>query len=92
MSTALGLFLAIAPLAILPSVLVFVAVVGKWGYISAGSLSAAMFFPAAAYLIGYPSSAYGLAMVVVTIIFIRHRSNLTRLLKGEENKWRQKTT
>src|SRR5512137_739985 len=44
-ATALGVFLAVAPAAVGAALLVFVAVVWKWRYISLGSICAALVMP-----------------------------------------------
>ncbi len=88
-ATALGVCLGVIPLAILPALVVFVLVVAVWGYISAGSMSSALVLALSAYLMSYPPPACILALVMAVFIFLRHRENLIRLIRGEENKWRK---
>ena len=88
-ATALGVLLALTPLAVIPALIVFVAVTAKWGYVSAGSLSAALVAPAAACLLGYPPAYWGLGLCIAGLIFLRHRENLGRLVRGQEKKWRK---
>lgn len=90
-STALGVLLGLTPLAVIPALVVFVAVVARWDYVSAGSLSAALAAPLSAYFIGYPSSSWALSLVLTALIFVRHHENIGRLIRGEETKWRKKT-
>ena len=92
MATALGVYLALVPLALIPSLLVFVAVTARWGYVSAGSLSAAAAMPPAALVIGYPPVFVGMTVMLAALIFLRHRENIARLRRGEENKWRKKNS
>ena len=88
-ATALGACLGLTPLAVPPALVVFLVVVAAWGYVSAGSLSAALTVPPAAWLLGYPWTCWGAAAVMVAVVFVRHRENIGRLLRGEENKWRK---
>lgn len=87
-STALGAVLGLAPLAVLPAGLVFVMVVKRWGYVSAGSMSGAAVLPPTAFLLGYPPEAYLPFVLIAVVIFIRHRENIGRLWRGEEHPWR----
>lgn len=89
-ATALGVYLGLAPLAVLPALAVFVAVVARWGFVSAGSMSGAVSVPVAACLLGYPPSAWGLALVMAALIVWRHRENLGRLIRREEKPWRRR--
>lgn len=88
-ATALGVLLALTPLAVIPALIVFVAVTAKWGYVSAGSLSAALVAPAAAFLLGYAPAYWGLGLCIAALVFLRHRENLGRLVRGQEKKWRK---
>ena len=88
-ATALGVCLGLTPWAVPPALVVFVAVVAAWGYVSAGSLSAALTVPPAAWLLGYPWTSWTITAIMVTVVFVRHRENIGRLLKGQENKWRK---
>lgn len=89
-ATALGALLATTPLAVLPGVAVFIGVVAVTDFISAGSMAAAVALPPAAYLMGYPVSGWTPALIMSLMIIYRHRENLGRLLRGEENRWRKK--
>ncbi len=86
-ATALGVFLYLAPLAVLIVAIIFFAVVMKWRYVSAGSLTASGFLPLAVYLVGAEQYSIFLAIAITTFIWICHRANIGRLLRGEESKW-----
>ena len=88
-ATALGVYLGLIPLALVPATLVFFLVVAKWGYVSAGSLAGAVVAPVSAVVIGYGPWACGLTLAVAAVIFVRHRENIQRLRQGTENKWRK---
>ncbi len=61
-----------------------------WRMSSLSALIAAICGPILAYLMGYTHVAYMAAFMTV-IIYIRHRENIGRILKGKESKIGQKT-
>jgi len=87
-ATALGVYLGIAPLAVLIDAVIFFGVVLQWRYISLGSLTAAAAMPILiAILTG--SKFYLLASLIIAgFIYYRHLSNIQRLLAGSENRLR----
>lgn len=103
-ATALGVFLYLAPLAALGALAVFVLVLLNWGYVSLASLSAALLMPGLVWLL-YHGGAGGeeglvgalgaawpetlLALLFALLIWIKHRDNIERLLRGEEKSWRK---
>lgn len=89
-ATALGIFLYIAPLAAVVDLAIFAFVVYNWGYVSLGSLTAALMMPGLAWLI-YGSVNYALlAGFIGALIWFKHRDNIRRLLRNEEESWRKK--
>ena len=86
-ATALGVFLYFAPLVILIEVVVFVAVVGIWKYVSLGSLIAAAAMPLLLLLFAFPKQVVLLSIAFALLIFIKHKANIQRLLNGTENKF-----
>ncbi len=89
-ATALGVFLFFSPWSILIALLVFVAVVGISGFVSAGSLAAAGLIPFCIWFLSGSTSTFLVAAVIAVLIWIKHRSNISRLLKGEEKSWKTK--
>jgi len=91
-ATALGVFLVLAPLAALASLLVFIVVSAAWRYISLGSVSAAAAMPLLMYFLWAPGHApplvvdFGTLFAAALIIF-KHDANLQRLMDGEEPKF-----
>lgn len=57
---------------------------------SLSALAAAGSCPLIAYMMGYPSAAM-MAAIMAIIIYIRHRENIGRILKGTESKIGQKS-
>ncbi|HVC89768.1 MAG TPA: glycerol-3-phosphate 1-O-acyltransferase PlsY [Acidobacteriaceae bacterium] len=91
-ATALGVFLALAPLAAVSSVAVFVIITAMTRYVSLASILAAASFPVWIWLAQrflHVHYGYGPIFVVSTIlvpaiILIKHRKNIDRLLHGTE--------
>jgi glycerol-3-phosphate acyltransferase PlsY len=86
-ATALGVFLCLSPVAILIEMVIFATVVGIWKYVSLGSLSAAATLPPLLIIIGSPKPVVLLSIVCALLIWIKHSSNIQRLLNGTEHKF-----
>jgi glycerol-3-phosphate acyltransferase PlsY len=88
-AAALGVFLALSPLAALSALATFVLVVAIWRYVSLGSVAAAAAMPLLMYLHWAPplapplSITFGTLFATALVIF-KHRANLRRLLEGSE--------
>ena len=85
-ATGLGAMLWLVPLAVLPSAVVFAAVVATTRYVSLGSLLGAVGVPIVALVLGYPRAAVLAAGVVALIIVGRHHQNIARLRNGTESR------
>lgn len=86
-ATGVGAFLALAPVSMGLSLLLFAAVVGIWRYVSLGSIAAAAAFPLLIYFINQPPLAIVLgAALGSAIIIVQHRANIRRLLGGTESR------
>lgn len=88
-ATALGVFLFISPGSVLISLLVFVAAVAVSGYVSVGSLTASLLIPLWLWLLGESSAILAVVLAIVFLIWFQHRSNIGRLLRGEEKSWKK---
>jgi acyl phosphate:glycerol-3-phosphate acyltransferase len=91
-ATALGIYLALCPLAALVAVVLFVLVVAFWRYVSLGSLTAAAAMPLFTYFLWAPGHAPPLVITLGTLfasilIFYKHDANLQRLVDGTEPKY-----
>ena len=84
MATGLGAFLVIAPWALLPVAVVWLAIVWASRLVSLGSLVAAVALPLAVAFMGYPRATTSAAVAAAAIVVVRHRQNLTRLCRGAE--------
>ena len=85
-ATALGIYLPLAPLAVLVNIFVFAGAVGISRMVSVGSISAAIAMPLLIWLWGYPLPYLILSLCVDAIIIYRHKENIKRLMKGRENR------
>lgn len=84
-ATACGVFLALAPLQTLLTLLVFAAVVFASGYVSLSSLTSAIALPAfLAVSVGMQSPLFSVSLLTGMFVFWTHRANIDRLMKGTE--------
>jgi len=88
-----GVMAAFDPLIIPFGLLLFVGVVAITRYVSVGSLLVAVLFPIW-ILIRYPGNIHMLviAFIYMALAFIKHRSNIKRLMNGTENKLGQRVS
>lgn len=90
-ATSAGIFLALAPLHTLVALAVFVGVLWRTGYVSAGSLSAAAVLPVLLYVRGGISSPLTVvSLLVCAFVFWSHRANIERLRAGTEHRFSRK--
>lgn len=87
-ATTIGVFLALAPLATLFALLCCAGAIALSGYVSMGSLTLALALPFFCLITGNLATL-PLALVVMFLLFWRHRENILRLHKGEEMPWRK---
>jgi acyl phosphate:glycerol-3-phosphate acyltransferase len=86
-ATALGVFLALSPLAALGALVVYALVYAITRTSSLGSLTAAVaFVPLLYFLAGRSRVLLALAVLLVLMIILSHRENIRRLLRREEGK------
>jgi acyl phosphate:glycerol-3-phosphate acyltransferase len=85
-ATALGVYLALCPLAILGSFIVFVLVLAKWRYVSAGSIAGTALMPLFLYALKKPQMYIALSVVLGVMIILKHWGNMKRLVSGTEHR------
>jgi glycerol-3-phosphate acyltransferase PlsY len=85
-ATALGIFLPLAPLAVVFDIFFFAGVVATGRMVSVGSILAAAAMPVLTWLLGYHVPYVILGICVAVLIIYRHKENIQRLLSGRENK------
>ncbi len=89
-ATALGIFLYLAPKALLISVAVFLAMTVPTGFVSLGSLLGSAAMPPSLYFFDEPLWKFWLAAFVALMIWIKHQQNIRRLLNGTEKRFGDK--
>ncbi len=92
--TAAGMLFALYPIAGVVCLVIFFLVLLTTRYVSLSSMSAAVAFPIIVLLFknwrGYSGELIYFAVFIAVLIVFTHRSNIKRLLKGEESKARRK--
>lgn len=86
-ATGAGVFLVIAPLALLCAGMVFLAVVLLTRYVSLGSIVGAATIPVFAWLTGLRTPEVTGAVAGALLIIFAHRANIGRLIGGTESKF-----
>ena len=94
-ATSIGVVFGLMPLAALVVVIVWFVVFQTTKYVSVASVAAALALPFAAIFIGHLQKTNGMAFVyfsicLTVVIVWRHRSNLSRLMKGTEQSFKRK--
>jgi len=89
-ATGVGVFLALAPKAVLVVLVIFAAIVAVSRYVSLGSIVASALFPIF-FLFMYRSNATPATVLLVcgvaALIIWKHKDNIRRLASGTEHKF-----
>src|SRR5436853_3055543 len=88
-ATALGVFLALCPLAAVSALLLFLLCVTYWRYVSLGSIAAAAAMPLLIYFLWAPRHAPPIivdigTLAIALLVIYKHDTNLQRLVEGTE--------
>ena len=87
-ATAAGMFLALAPLAVLIAIPVWGISLWLTGYVSLSSIIAVLSVPLTVALLQPDSHVVWASVALVALIIVAHRRNIARLLAGTENRFR----
>ena len=87
-ATALGVFLALSPLAVAVALGVFAVLMLVWRYVSLGSIGAAAVMPIAVWALGEGRVVGVVTMIVAVIVIFRHTENIRRLVAGTESRFK----
>jgi glycerol-3-phosphate acyltransferase PlsY len=89
-ATTAGAFVAIAPLAVGLTFVVWLTVMLMTRIVSVASLTGAIFLPVCVYVVSrvgwqpYHSAVFAISCAVAAVVVIKHRSNIKRLIAGTE--------
>ena len=87
-ATASGVFFALAPIPMLATFSLFVAVVLASGYVSLGSLLSAVVLPTLLLVTQGPRAPlFIVSLLIAAFVFWTHRANIGRLRRGEEHRF-----
>jgi glycerol-3-phosphate acyltransferase PlsY len=89
-AAAVGTYAALAPVPLLCSIGVFLAVVLLTRYVSLGSLLAMLLFPFFVFTFSGDSAVIHLGLAILCLIIFRHTGNIKRLMAGTERKFGEK--
>jgi len=85
-ATAAGIFLAVIPVPLLGTFALFALTSVLSGYVSVGSLAAAVVFPVWVWWVQGGSPVFFTALVVGVFVWWTHRANIARLRAGTEGR------
>jgi acyl phosphate:glycerol-3-phosphate acyltransferase len=91
-ATGAGVFLALAPLAVLVGLVIWLLLVFTTGYVSLASITAAAALPIMVALTGAPGEVLVLSAFLSAFVIYAHRANIRRLMRGEEHRFRHGAT
>jgi glycerol-3-phosphate acyltransferase PlsY len=89
-ATSAGVFLALAPVAVLLGLVIWVGLVAATGYVSLASIVSAAALPLFILATGAPLAVLVLSVLLAAFVIFAHRSNIRRLLRGEEHRFRRR--
>ncbi|OHB32715.1 MAG: acyl-phosphate glycerol 3-phosphate acyltransferase [Desulfuromonadaceae bacterium GWC2_58_13] len=87
-ATALGIFMVLSPKSLFIALLVFIALLWKWRYISLGSIGAAAVIPFLVLFFEGSLPLFLATLFIAGMVVVRHRANIERLKNGTENKFK----
>jgi acyl phosphate:glycerol-3-phosphate acyltransferase len=89
-ATGTGVFIALAPFAVLITTGVWLALLLVTATVSIASIAAAAALPVAVWLVGTPVEVLALSCALALFVIYAHRANIRRLLRGQEPSFRKK--
>jgi glycerol-3-phosphate acyltransferase PlsY len=87
-ATALGVFLGVSPASVGIAVVIFIAVVAAFRYISVGSITAAAAMPFIITALDRRPPVIAMTAVIALLVIWKHRENIVRLREGTESKFK----
>lgn len=90
-ATMLGGVTALMYIAALVGIVVWLIVFYTTRYVSVASILMALSLPVTNYFVGTPAVLLWFSVAIAFVIVIRHKSNIARLVRGEENRFDKKS-
>lgn len=91
-ATSLGVFLGLAPIPMVITFAVFGVVVGTTRIVSLGSITGAVLLPILVALLHGVGALFVMTLIIATLVIVKHRANIGRLLSGTEPRFGKKKT
>jgi glycerol-3-phosphate acyltransferase PlsY len=85
-ATTIGVMITLAFLPALIVIVIAIVAIAITRYVSLGSLLGTVLLPIFIWSMGRPTEIFVLSLVLFVFAWYRHRSNIGKLLKGQENK------
>jgi glycerol-3-phosphate acyltransferase PlsY len=85
-ATTIGVMITLAFLPVLYAIIAAILVIAITRYVSLGSLLLTALLPILIWSMGRPTEIIVLSLVLFVFAWYRHRSNIVKLLNGQENK------
>jgi len=95
-ATSMGVMLALAPVSFVCAGVLWIVLFYATRYVSVASLAAAVMLPVSAGIVRMvrpimvPTPTLVLLVAIALLIVVKHKANISRLLKGEENRFERK--
>ncbi|MDQ8204457.1 glycerol-3-phosphate 1-O-acyltransferase PlsY [Pelagicoccus sp. SDUM812003] len=91
-ATMLGGVVALMPWAALVGVAVWLAVFYGSRYVSLASICLAISLPITNLVMNAPATITWVSLALAALVIVRHKENIVRLMKGEENRFEKKSS
>lgn len=85
-ATTLGVAMGLAPVLLLPSIFIWIIIFATTKYVSLASIFALITFPIVSGIFGRSMYITILGAIICLISIYKHKDNIKRLMKGQENK------
>jgi glycerol-3-phosphate acyltransferase PlsY len=90
-ATSMGVFLAIAPKAMIALIVIGIVIIWLTGYVSAAAIAGAVLLPIFFYFSRADAIVLFFGELIAIIIIIRHKANLQRLFEGRESRFYERS-
>lgn len=85
-ATTLGVAIGLAPIVLLPSLVIWLTIFFTTNYVSLASILALISFPIIAIMFNQPFYLITISAAICSLCIFKHSENIKRLLKGQESK------